>query len=148
MSSPRCRQHPTNLEVSCATIKESSVSNTHLKDLWLNVWQSAFRLLDSVPHCRAASHLLSVLMTLHRVYHEDIKESLDVLVNYGNVNGPAMACDSALSLWSGVRQIILVHSGLGNEISKLQDQLLSWTASKWTPSESSSDPTLTSTDES
>ncbi len=103
----------------------------NLIDFWLQIWRLVARHITSTATCRAACHLMAVLLDSGLVQYTDVADLVDSMIRSIDLNGPAMCDASATTLWA----ILLVLRGRAHlgSVSESCDHVLSWLFNRWSP---------------
>lgn len=104
-----------------------------LTELWTTVWQAAMRYVPVSSTSRAACHLLNILLRRGVVEYSSVSGSVDTIFSDANVNGPAVLCESSLSLWIAMMNKRLIENPSSG--GTMVNRMLQWLFAKWTPSE-------------
>ncbi|KAF1989999.1 hypothetical protein K402DRAFT_460730 [Aulographum hederae CBS 113979] len=115
---------------SCAFQKTSR--SAELLGSWMKVFQVASRNLPSTSSCRAACHLMDVLLRLKVVDFTLVHETLEVLFSSIDLNGPVIFCESSSSLWAKLIQLSAAFNP--STAHTTTERILHWLLSKWSPS--------------
>ncbi|KAI9676638.1 MAG: Serine/threonine-protein kinase tel1 [Trizodia sp. TS-e1964] len=114
---------------SCAF--QSIASAPSLSSDWLGIWRLAARNATSASSCRAACHLMHVILDLKIVTFSSVADMVESNLASLDISGPAIPADSALSLWALIlrkrNHEILSGSMVASE------RLLHWFFKKWNP---------------
>jgi hypothetical protein len=100
--------------------------------MWANIWNIAARNVTNPSTCRAACHVLNVLLKLRLVKYSSVTETFDSMLVSANLNGPTLLAESPVSLF-----ITVIHETARenpSKISQLSERITDWLFSKWTPS--------------
>lgn len=97
------------------------------------VWLLAFRAAGTPSNCRAASHLLEVILSSRLLSSTVLENEIDSMFSAVDLNGPALLCDSSLSLWTHL--LLLNRSEAPNEYMQASERVLQWLFGRWSPCE-------------
>ncbi|KAI5846484.1 hypothetical protein DFP73DRAFT_546051 [Morchella snyderi] len=116
---------------SCAFLRfASDPGNTQI---WNQTWHLCARYSANLSTCRAACHLMRILLALDLVSYPEISASVDATILSIDLSGPSNVIDSSLAVWCLIleRRNTVAHSSL------LQpgERLFQWFISKWRPVE-------------
>lgn len=120
------------LNVCGSCVTQSSARQASSKALWQTLWQSAFRLINSVSQSRLACHALTAMMLSGYLDQADIIESLDSMTDDEGLNGPAILSDAAVWFWSEAIRF-LDENGHGNASRRCADRYELWIGRTWSP---------------
>lgn len=115
--------------ISCAY--QPSAHCGEMRAQWIQVWKIAARSIPTPSACRAACHLLSVLLAQKLVEYASIADLLDGIVTSVEHNGPALLVDSSLSLWALITE--LRQRELPSANQSTAECVLRWLFSRWSP---------------
>lgn len=98
---------------------------------WVQTWRIAVRSIPSPNTCRAACHLLGVILAQRLVEYAAIADVVDGIVTSVEHNGPALLVDSSLSLWA----LIVEYRQKENPgaAQTTSERVLQWLFSRWSP---------------
>ena len=102
-----------------------------IKDVWLQAWRSCARLIPKTASCRAACHLMAVLIERQKVDFSSISDTIDLVLSSVDLHGPADFCDSSAHLWVCVNRLRAQH-----QPALVQDtsaKTLQWLLARWRP---------------
>lgn len=116
-----------------AAFQRSSTA-AELEPQWLMVWQLASRGLTTISSCRAACHLMDVLITQHLVDYKKVADSVEGILDAIDLSGPAALADSILSFLTLILRLAATERP--SRSNPALQRVLRWLFSKWTPSES------------
>lgn len=105
-------------------------------DIWRQLWHIAARSLSLPATSRASCLFLHVILEAGILPHHTLSEDINNFVTTADVNGPAILCDTSLSLMSH-----LFHernARLPSASQATSSHIIRWVFLKWNPSESSS----------
>jgi serine-protein kinase ATM len=106
-----------------------------LGQLWLRVWELASRAIPSKTTARAASLILDMLLRRNLVQYSEIAQSLENMLQFSELTGPGVLAESTVSFWLQAVQSVIRENPRSKR--ELNEKLLRWMFSKWSPSESS-----------
>ncbi|KAI9847011.1 MAG: Serine/threonine-protein kinase tel1 [Sclerophora amabilis] len=118
---------------SCAFQKNSQ--NPALASQWVHVWHMASRNVSSPSTCRAACHLLEMILTLRLAGFSSITDTVENMISSLHINGPSTLVDSAISFLSNLTEIRSMENP--GSASTTSDKVLHWLFSKWNPARAS-----------
>ena len=113
-------------------VSQAASTDSTLSDRWSAVWQLAARLMSNMSMCRAACHLLQVMMHLHLASQACVADLLSITTHAMDANGPAIVADSVLSLL--VSSIEASHQISPATTIAIAESTLSWLFRKFQPS--------------
>ena len=119
------------INVARSSSYQNAACTAGLKDAWLQVWRLSSRSVTSSVACRAACHVMSVVLDRGLIEFPDITELVDGMVSSADVNGPAVFADSSVTLWSMF--ISLKERENHGMIHNIGDRVLRWLFTKWSP---------------
>jgi hypothetical protein len=102
---------------------------------WHQIWQLASGAVSSLQTSRAACFLLNQLLELELIHFSAVSQSLDAMLQLSDIAGPAALADSSIRFWQSVVQRKLSENPSAS--SGLPEKLLQWLFTKWTPSKTS-----------
>jgi len=105
-----------------------------MSDYWVKTWRIAVRSIPSPNTCRAACHLLGVILAQRLVEYAAITDLVDGVVTSIEHNGPALLVDSSLSLWSLVVEYRQKENPSAAQTTS--ERVLQWLFSRWSPGNS------------
>ncbi|KAL8942977.1 MAG: hypothetical protein Q9216_001333 [Gyalolechia sp. 2 TL-2023] len=119
------------LAIASATAQDVAGSSD-LSRVWIQVWRVAARHLTMTTTCRAACHLMAVLLESGCVSYMDIADLVDGMISSMDLSGPVVLADSALTLCS----TIALQRGQENSLlaAETADRFLNWLFHTWRPS--------------
>ncbi|KAK5746597.1 Serine/threonine-protein kinase tel1 [Elasticomyces elasticus] len=88
---------------SCAS-QSTSTADT-VASRWVSVWHIACRLLSNISTCRAACHLLDIILGLDLVAQPIVTEFLQSMATSMQSSGPAIIADSSMHLLNTIQKI-------------------------------------------
>jgi ataxia telangiectasia mutated family protein len=118
-------------DVSRAALQQTATGAT-LKPYWTSAWQSASRAATSLSTCRAACHLMDVLLKLHIVPFSAVSDNVQSLLLSIELSGPALLVETSSSLMTTIMRQ-RAHEN-PTHFNATSERILSWLFSKWTPS--------------
>ncbi|MCJ1380039.1 Serine/threonine-protein kinase tel1 [Xylographa soralifera] len=118
--------------MSCAAT-QAYASTTLLCKFWLDAWQLAARNVSSNLTCRAACHLMAIILDRGLVDYANIVDVIDKMFNSVELNGPSTFCDSAVDLWKAVINIMAKQNPAAMQITS--ERILRWLFIRWRPSQ-------------
>lgn len=92
----------------------------------------AAKAIPAVSSCRAACHLMDILLRLKLVNYAVVAEQLDATISSSELNGPAVLAESTASLWETM--IFTRESHNPGLFGVTAERALHWLFGKWTPS--------------
>ncbi|KAK5122038.1 hypothetical protein LTR85_004284 [Meristemomyces frigidus] len=115
---------------SCAS--QASAAAPALTAKWNAVWQLATRAMSNMSTCRAACHLLTILIELQMAAHGNVSELVQTFASSMDLNGPTVLADSVLR----VLQIALrrAHQLSPGTVNVLAEGLLTFFCRMFKPS--------------
>lgn len=114
---------------SCAfLIPASDLSH---RQTWIQIWQLCTRYSANQSTCRAACHLMRIILALNLVSYSEISPSVDSMIMSIDLSGPSSVVDSALAVWCLIleRRNTVAHS----TFLQPGERLFQWLISKWRP---------------
>ncbi|KAK3680137.1 Serine/threonine-protein kinase tel1 [Recurvomyces mirabilis] len=116
----------------CSCALQQVATGNMIEAKWQAVWTMACRALSDVDSCRAASHLLCVLIYRRVVPQSSIAELIQAIATSMDTSGPSIAADSVFCLLD----ILLERSWRLNpgSSSALKESILQWLSRRYTPS--------------
>lgn len=99
--------------------------------LWPQIYHLASRSATSPSTCRAACHLMELIITLKLVSHGSIAQAIDGMLSSIDLNGPAILTDSAISFCAVLSD--LRRSENPGTSAATSERLLHWFFGRWTP---------------
>ncbi|KAL4968895.1 DNA-binding protein kinase TEL1 [Aspergillus stella-maris] len=128
--------------IAIASIAASPKADvTSLKRYWQQAWDLTTRALTSQSTSRAACHLLNIILHYGLLDYSAVSETVNSMLSFVNLNGPATLSDASLDLWATVvRMIAQTNPGSASHAS---GQICAWLRDAWTVG-SSTDRTQTS----
>lgn len=135
--SPACSDEDSNvaswaLLAAAACASQESSTATTLSAQWSSMWQIASRSMTIMTTCRAACHLLHLMLRLRLVSQPSISDLLQSLATAIELSGPATICDSALQLLTasmGCAAAVIPRSA-----NAFTENVVGWLLRRWTPS--------------
>lgn len=116
---------------SCASLRLSA--DVSLASRWASTWQVASRALGNTSVCRAACHLLNMLLQLRLVSTSSVPELVRSIVGSMELNGPSVLADSVLRLlWQLAKASQQLSPVNGNATAEV---ILSWLFRMFAPSQ-------------
>ena len=114
---------------SCAFLK--CASEAAYTTTWLQVWRLCARHATNQSTCRVACHIMRILISRGLIEYPSISKDVDNMLQATDINGPAIVCDSALTLWSLIleKRNSIVHTAQYHA----GERLFQWFCSKWRP---------------
>ncbi|OJJ51010.1 hypothetical protein ASPZODRAFT_162899 [Penicilliopsis zonata CBS 506.65] len=88
---------------SIATRPDSKAAS--LRESWQKAWELASRASTSQVSCRAACHLMCVILEHDLLEHSVIAETTRSMLLSANLNGPSIISDSSLNLWAKIAHL-------------------------------------------
>lgn len=115
---------------SCAS--QCSATDTTLVARWNALWQIANRAISTGSTCRAACHLLRIIMELQLGAPESTLELIQSSTVSVDMNGPSILTDSAMSfLYDALRK---TQQLLPGSVNSLSEGITGWLVRKFLPS--------------
>ncbi|KAI5807112.1 hypothetical protein EDC01DRAFT_638230 [Geopyxis carbonaria] len=114
---------------SCAFLKPAR-SPCHY-ELWHQVWKLCTRYAVNHSTCRAACHVMSIILSHDLIPYSNIAKQVDTTIGSIDLNGPASIADSPLALW----KLVLEKRNTVAQSSRLHagERLFMWFMAKWHP---------------
>ncbi|KAI9879869.1 MAG: Serine/threonine-protein kinase tel1 [Pleopsidium flavum] len=112
-------------------VYQSNAQSLDLSAQWLQIWNLAARNIPSSSACRAACHLMGVILAHDLVEYGAIADVVDGIVTSVELNGPALLVDSSLSLWSLIVEYRQRENPSATHITS--ERILHWLFSRWNP---------------
>ncbi|KAK5735631.1 Serine/threonine-protein kinase tel1 [Elasticomyces elasticus] len=88
---------------SCAS--QSTSTAEPVASRWVSVWYVACRLLSNISTCRAACHLIDIILRLDLVAQPIVTEFLQSIATSMQSSGPAIIADSSTHLLNTIQKI-------------------------------------------
>ncbi|KAI5811100.1 hypothetical protein DFH27DRAFT_8872 [Peziza echinospora] len=100
---------------------------------WSQIWNLCSRHATNQATCRAACHLMRVILSKNLIAYSSISQIIDDTLLSMDLNGPAIIVDSAFELWS----LILEKRKSVSHSLRLQpeERLVQWFIARWRPVE-------------
>lgn len=98
---------------------------------WVQIWRIAVRSIPSPNICRAACHLLGVILAQRLVEYTAIADLVDGIITSVEHNGPALLVDSSLSLWALIVEYRQKENPGATQATS--ERVLHWLFSRWSP---------------
>ncbi|KAK3071821.1 Serine/threonine-protein kinase tel1 [Teratosphaeriaceae sp. CCFEE 6253] len=114
---------------SCASQKTSADDALTLR--WTSVWQLASRLMSNTLTCRAACHLLDIMLRLQLVPQANVAELSNELATALELSGPAVLADSSAHLLRTMLKVTQQNNP--GKVSTLAEGVLAWACRRCTP---------------
>ncbi|MCJ1418869.1 Serine/threonine-protein kinase tel1 [Xylographa parallela] len=118
--------------MACAAT-HAYASTALLCRFWLDAWQVAARNVSSNLTCRAACHLMAIILDRGLVGHADIVDVIDKMFSSVELNGPSAFCDSAVDLWKAVINVMAKQNPAAMQTTS--ERVLRWLFIRWRPSQ-------------
>ncbi|KAL9000304.1 MAG: hypothetical protein Q9169_001021 [Polycauliona sp. 2 TL-2023] len=111
---------------------QNSAHDLSLTNLWTQVWRVVARHLTLTTTCRAACRLMYVLLWERLIRYTDIADIVDGMIPSMELNGPADAVESTISLCS----LLALERGQDNSVlaAETAERFLNWLFHSWRPS--------------
>ncbi|KAL4941065.1 hypothetical protein BDV06DRAFT_195262 [Aspergillus oleicola] len=140
--------HDDNTTLSCwAMIAIASIAASpeadapSLKRYWQQAWDLTARASTSQFTSRAACHLQNSILHYRLLDYSAVSETVNSMLSFVNLNGPASLSDASLELWAGIlRMMAQINPGSASNVSS---QICAWLRDAWTVG-ASTDRTQTS----
>ncbi|MCJ1393539.1 Serine/threonine-protein kinase tel1 [Xylographa bjoerkii] len=120
------------IATACAAAQTSALIIS-LRRFWLDAWQLAVRNVSSNSTCRAACHLMAIILDRGLVDYVDIVAVIDKMLSSVELNGPSIFCDSAVDLWKAVINVMIKQNPAATQVTS--DRILRWLFIRWRPSQ-------------
>jgi ataxia telangiectasia mutated family protein len=117
----------------CSFSIQKTARNTDLSSVWVNVFNLAARKVATASTCRAASHLMNVLLNLNIVRYLSVATVVETILSSVELHGPASFGDSSAFLWITFMKAKAAENPSAS--AALSDRILRWLFGKWIPSE-------------
>ncbi|KAG0641565.1 telomere-length maintenance and DNA damage repair-domain-containing protein, partial [Tuber brumale] len=113
----------------CAFSKPAS-DPSH-RPIWNQIWQLCARYSANQATCRAACHLMRIILAVDLVPYTEVSKGVDAMILSIDLSGPANVVDSSLAVWCLIleKRNTVAHSS----ILQPGERLLQWLISKWRP---------------
>ncbi|XPS92677.1 Non-specific serine/threonine protein kinase [Ascochyta lentis] len=109
-----------------------SAKHPTLVSYWVSIWQTASRAVTSPSLCRAACHLMDVLLKLEIVPFHAVSDTIQSMLLSIELTGPSLLTETSSSLLTTiVRERIKENPTHFNQTA---ERIISWLFNKWTPS--------------
>lgn len=105
-------------------------------DIWRQLWSIAVRSLSQPALCRGSCLLLQTLLDADVLPKHTLTADLNSFITTADVNGPAILCDTSISLMSCLLHERNVRLPSASQITS--NQVIRWAFLKWNPSKLSS----------
>jgi ataxia telangiectasia mutated family protein len=102
-----------------------------LKPYWYSVWQSATRAVTSLSSCRAACHLMDVLLKLDVVSFALVTASVQNMLFSIELSGPALLTDTSMAFMTTLIRERVRENPTSHDMTA--ERILNWLFGKWTP---------------
>ncbi|KJZ72868.1 Serine kinase TEL1 [Hirsutella minnesotensis 3608] len=115
---------------SCATVPDLCQSQP---EAWRQLWNSAARSISLSATSRASCLLLRSILEAEIFPYHTLSEDINSFVTTADVNGPAILCDTSLSL-----MLCLLHernTRLPSVSQATRSHIIRWVFLKWNPNE-------------
>ncbi|KAJ4338616.1 Serine/threonine-protein kinase tel1 [Ascochyta clinopodiicola] len=114
-----------------ATAFQVSAKHPTLTSYWVSIWQSASRAVTSPSLCRAACHLMDVLLKLQIVSFAAVSETVQSMLLSIDSTGPSLFTETSSSLLiTVIRERVTENPTHFNQTA---ERIMSWLFNKWTP---------------
>ncbi|MCJ1401031.1 Serine/threonine-protein kinase tel1 [Xylographa trunciseda] len=120
------------IAMACAAA-QTSASATSLRRFWLDAWQLTARNISTNLTCRAACHLMAIILERGLVGYADIVDIIDKMLSSVELNGPSTLCDSSVDLWKAVISIMAKQNPAAIQVTS--ERILRWLFVRWRPSQ-------------
>ncbi|KAL1605036.1 Serine/threonine-protein kinase tel1 [Paraconiothyrium brasiliense] len=114
-----------------ATAFQKHATNPALKPYWSSVWQSASRAITSLSSCRAACHLMDVLLKLDVVSFSTATTSVQSMLFSVELSGPAVLTETSAAFMTTVVRERVKENPTSHGMTA--ERILNWLFGKWTP---------------
>ncbi|PFH63237.1 hypothetical protein XA68_15871 [Ophiocordyceps unilateralis] len=115
---------------SCVALRD--LREDHV-DTWRQLWHVAARSLSLPATCRASCVLLLAILQTDLLPYHTLAEDINSFIVTADVNGPAILCDTSLSLMS--RLFHERNGRLPNASQATSSHVIRWVFLKWNPNE-------------
>ncbi|KAL5377435.1 hypothetical protein DPSP01_009773 [Paraphaeosphaeria sporulosa] len=102
-----------------------------LKPYWSSVWQSATRAVTSLSSCRAACHLMDVLLKLDVVSFSTVTASVQNMLFSIELSGPALLTETSAAFMTTLIRERVKENPTSHDVTA--ERILNWLFGKWTP---------------
>ncbi|KAF2087943.1 hypothetical protein K490DRAFT_40640, partial [Saccharata proteae CBS 121410] len=119
------------LAIAACTLQIPKAAH-RLKSSILTAWHLTSRTLTAAASCRAASHLMDMLLRLGLLEYAEVAEFIDAMISSADLHGPVILADTTSSLW--VTVLHMKSSGSPHTSQSIADRMIRWVFSKWAPS--------------
>ncbi|KAL2752788.1 hypothetical protein ACRALDRAFT_1052581 [Sodiomyces alcalophilus JCM 7366] len=117
--------------LACASYIVQSPNQQHNTSVWKPIWQIAARAASLLSTCRAACHLMHVIIESDVLPYHSISDEINSLVATADVNGPATLVDSSITLM--MRLLYLRNTKLPSASQSTSHHIIRWTFFRWNP---------------
>lgn len=94
--------------------------------------QLSLKLVSSVSSCRAACHLLDIIIQFRLVSSTALLAAIDSILSSTDLAGPAVLAESSMALWSTLLRLKTEENP--SSATLVSDRALNWLFTKFTPS--------------
>ncbi|KAH7313419.1 Cullin family-domain-containing protein [Stachybotrys elegans] len=119
--------------VACASCAPRLELQQNYDDIWKQLWHIATRAVSLPSTSRAASVLLHTVMECEILPYHTIADDVNNIVTTADVNGPAILCDTSLSLMFHLFHVR--NSRLPSASQITCSHMIRWLFLKWNPGE-------------
>ncbi|RPA92726.1 hypothetical protein L873DRAFT_1708634, partial [Choiromyces venosus 120613-1] len=122
--------HQRDMESEDCAFSKSASDPSH-RPVWNQIWQLCARYSANQATCRAACHLMRIILAVDLVPYTEISKEVDAVILSIDLSGPANVVDSSLAVWCLIleKRNTVAHSS----ILQPGERLLQWLISKWRP---------------
>ena len=115
---------------------QNTATAIQLRAYWLEAWKSSARQITSSGLCRAACHLMATILNRGLLYYSQIADVASNMISSMDLNGPAHAVDSSVSMLMTVASL-RTRDNLRSAYETLE-RILRWLFVRWSPSKRTS----------
>lgn len=119
--------------IACGAFMIISDSPTNMVDTWTQVWHIAVRAISLPATCRAACFVVHAIVETDVLPYHLLSEEVNSIIATADVNGPAVLCDSSLSLMFHLFHVR--NSTLPSASQATANHIIRWTLLRWNPSD-------------
>lgn len=113
------------------TAFQKTATRPPLKPFWSSVWKSASRAVTSVSTCRAACHLMDMLLRLEIIPFSTITADAQSMVFSVELNGPALLTETSVAFMTTIIQERVRENP--TNLDATAERVLNWLFGKWAP---------------
>lgn len=119
--------------ISCSACLLLSDVSTDMFDTLTQIWHIAVRAVSLPATCRAACVAVHAIVEKDVLPYHELSEEVNSIVTTADVNGPALLCDSSLTLMFHLFHVR--NSTLPSASQATANHLIRWTLLRWNPSD-------------